>query len=357
MYRMIKTKVKVVEQVGWQVIFFSLIFCILVSCSDQKEKEAAEFFGRGVYHLKKNELDDAERFFNEALGKKPELADAHNNLGLIHELRGDFKQAVADFERASAIDPTFSQARFNQARVLSYLREYAIAERLFQSVATEYKDSVNFYIERGQLFVNDQRIEAGVADFAYATQLSPENSKALTNLGYAYILLNDFVTAESKLTQAISYNPNEATAHNNLAFLYGITNKEDKALSAAKFAVKLDPNNNVFRNNLGYSYLINNELDAAKAEFDLVKSSLVENAYYLRNVGVLSFKRGDFAAADKLLQQAEETDPSTFLIYYYLGKNSLGLKQTERAISYFTTGSRLSDNLSQRELSKLTNSQ
>lgn len=357
MYRMIKTRVKVVGQVSRQVIFFSLIFCNLVSCSDQKEKEAAEFFGRGVYHLKKNELDDAQRFFNEALEKKPELADAHNNLGLIHELRGDFKQAVADFEQASAIDPTFSQARFNQARILSYMGEYATAERIFQSLASAYKDSVNFYIERGQLFVNAQRIEAGVADFTYATQLSPENSKALTNLGYANILLNDFVTAETKLTQAITHNPKEATAHNNLAFLYGITNQKANALSAAQVAVKLDPKNYIFRNNLAYSYLINNELDAAQAELELLKNSLAGNPYYLRNLGVLKFKRGDFKVADEMLKQAEAADPSTFLIYYYLGKNSLELKQTGRAISYFTTGSQLADKQSQRELTVLTDSQ
>lgn len=355
MYRMDKNKEKGLFKATKRHILYLFVCLVCFACSGQDEKQAAEFFGRGVYHYKKNEFDDALRFFNEALEKNPKLADAHNNIGLIYELRGKYAEAAEEFEKAVRLDPFFSQAKFNQGRILASLGAYDTARQLFADVEATYKDSVNFYIERGQLLVETQRVEDGIVDFERAILLEKQNSQALTNLGYAHILLNDFTNAEAKLKQAIEVNSEEATAYNNLAFLYGILDDNSKALANARTATKLEPNNKIFANNLAYSFLINDNLDDAKSVLDVLSKTLDENSYFLRNMGVLYFKQGNFDKANDFLLEAERKDPGTFMVYYYLGKNSLARKNKSEALKYFTTGSKLNDELSKKELSRLSN--
>ena len=60
------------------LLIFSLFF---VACKNKKE--SAEFFGRGNYHFKKNELETALHFFDEAIKKDKEFSDAYNNRGMV----------------------------------------------------------------------------------------------------------------------------------------------------------------------------------------------------------------------------------------------------------------------------------
>ena len=354
MYRMTKFKGLLKNNNLKQFILYFLIALIVSACGGQNEKEAAEFFGRGVYHFKKNELEDAMRFFKESVGKNPELADGYNNIGLIYELWGKYEDAEKSFQEAVSVDPTFDQAKYNHARVLGYLGENDKSLELFLSVEKTYRDSANFYLERGQVFIAKQQVEKGMADFERALAVDKNNSNALTNLGYAQILLNNFESAAGTLKQAIVIDPEQTTAYNNLAFLYGITNMPAEALVNSKTAVKLQPTNPVFRNNFAYSLLINNKLSEARDELESLQNSLSDNSYYLRNLGVYHFMSGNFAEAEKYLLEAESVDPGTFLIYFYLGRNSLAMENKSQALAYFKTGSQLSDPQSITELKKLT---
>jgi tetratricopeptide (TPR) repeat protein len=341
-------------KISMKQYLYLLFAFFLLNCSDQDNQEAAEFFERGVYHFKKNELDVAHRFFTEAIGKQPNLADAYNNIGLIDEIRGKDEKALEAFEKAISIDPEFQQAIFNQGRVLSHLGQNQAALASFENVSQIYKDSAEFYVARGFVYMNVNNTGAAIIDFKRAISLKPENSQAFTNLGYSYIEERNYPLAQESLIRAIEINPDGAAAHNNLAFLYGIIDKQlSKPIYHAEIAVRLEPTNNLYRNNYAYSLLINNELAKAERELDIVSKNLAENSYYLRNKGLLNYLKGDYAAAKGLLTQAETKDPGTVLIYYYLGLNEKAMGNPNEAKAYFTTGATLEDSRSQAELRNL----
>jgi tetratricopeptide (TPR) repeat protein len=315
--------------------YLYLLFAFfLLGCSDQDNQEAAEFFERGVYHFKKNELDIAHRFFTEAIGKQPNLADAYNNIGLIDEIRGKDEKALEAFEKAINIDPEFQQAIFNRGRVLSHLGQNQAALASFENVSEIYKDSAEFYVARGFVYMNVNNTGAAIIDFKRAISLKPENSQAFTNLGYSYIEERNYPLAQESLIRAIEINPEGAAAHNNLAFLYGIIDKVSKSLYHAETAVRLEPTNNLYRNNYAYSLLINNELIKGEGELDIVSKNLADNSYYLRNRGLLNYLKGNYSAAKDLFVQAEMKDPGTVLIYYYLGLNEKAARNSRQAKAY-----------------------
>jgi tetratricopeptide (TPR) repeat protein len=66
-----------------------------------------------MLYLERNDLPAAEQELRAALRDRPELIDAHNNLGSVLRLRGDLDGAIAEFEAALAIDPRNDAARRN----------------------------------------------------------------------------------------------------------------------------------------------------------------------------------------------------------------------------------------------------
>jgi tetratricopeptide (TPR) repeat protein len=63
-------------------------------------------------------LGQAERELLASLEKRPRIPDAHYNLGLIAEARGDPAKAVEEYEKEIEIHPAAYPAHFNLALVL-----------------------------------------------------------------------------------------------------------------------------------------------------------------------------------------------------------------------------------------------
>lgn len=334
-------------------LFFMLL--LISSCENQKEKDAAEFFNRGVYAFKKNDLDNALRFFHEAANKNPEFADVYNNIGLVFEKKGEYSKALVNYEKAIEIDVSFTQATFNLGRINVFLNQPNNALELFDKVENTYKDSTDFYVERGQAYIQLSKLDKAKSDLLIAQAKQPQNALILTNLGLIAYLNFDFIYAEKLLLEAISINLKEATALNNLSVIYAELNLKEKALSYSAQAIKIDPNNKIYKNNHIYNLLINNKLKEAEIILTSLKFDLQENSYYQRNLGVFFFLKKNYLKAKEAFIKSEKLDASTRMIYYYLGRNEAQLKNTQEAKTYLQKGAYLKDSLAIKELFVISN--
>ena len=66
------------------------------------------------------DFDKAINLFERALILDPRIAVAHNNLGVIYFIRGQYYKATERFHAATVIDPTYVDARMGLA--ISYYR-------------------------------------------------------------------------------------------------------------------------------------------------------------------------------------------------------------------------------------------
>ncbi|MGD8226646.1 MAG: tetratricopeptide repeat protein [Desulfobacteraceae bacterium] len=100
------------------------------SGSPQKAARSARaFYEKAVRFHKRDRLQDAKRFYQEALRLDPGYVDALNNLGVIYIRDREYTAAQRNFERAVRLRPGYVDAHYNLACL------HAIKGEVTQSLA------------------------------------------------------------------------------------------------------------------------------------------------------------------------------------------------------------------------------
>ena len=93
-----------------------------------------DFFYRGNDCLNKGELESAISHYKNALKIRPELAEAHCNLGIVYKNLGDTKNAIECYENALRINPDYLDAHMNFGLCLMESGNLVRAENCFKKV-------------------------------------------------------------------------------------------------------------------------------------------------------------------------------------------------------------------------------
>jgi tetratricopeptide (TPR) repeat protein len=98
--------------------------------SEQKAARSARvFYEKAMRFQKRGRLQDAKRFYQEALRLDPGYVDALNNLGVIYIRDKDYTAAQRMFEKATRLKPAYVDAHYNLACL------HAIKGEVTQSLA------------------------------------------------------------------------------------------------------------------------------------------------------------------------------------------------------------------------------
>jgi eukaryotic-like serine/threonine-protein kinase len=153
--------------------------------------------------------------------------------------------AIAFFERAIELDPTFASADQGLAAMYRNLNQpERAAEYLKRAVGLSARLS-----ERERLFILGSyhidvtgEIEKGIQNYELLTEAYPRDARAYGNLGVAYASLGQYEHAAEATRQALRLNPDRVVNYENLAIPYLALNQFEQArdIIAQAFAHKLD---------------------------------------------------------------------------------------------------------------------
>jgi len=114
------------------------------------------------------------------------FADAHHLLGLAFSMAGQPAEALAEFERALALNPRYVDAHLNRAVTLNELGRYDDAVAAFASAqglagvdhtgfaAPEASRLANLHAELAEAYVEAGGLHEAIEQYAKAAQLRPE---------------------------------------------------------------------------------------------------------------------------------------------------------------------------------------
>ncbi|HEY1955488.1 MAG TPA: tetratricopeptide repeat protein [Polyangiaceae bacterium] len=173
----------------------------------------------GREHYQKREYDKAEPLLREVLQADDRFADVHDMLGVISHARGNFIAAEHHFERALAINPTYTEAALNLAVTYNDRGKYEAAREVYGRIRGKpsgEKDGLDPFA-RGKLANMHADIAQAYADLGLprdaadelekAVSLCPQFADLRTRLGNLLRELKELPRAREHYEAALSSRP------------------------------------------------------------------------------------------------------------------------------------------------------
>jgi tetratricopeptide (TPR) repeat protein len=141
-----------------------------------------------------------------------------------------------------------------------------------------------------------------------AVRFAPNYPEANLQLGKTLLDTNQYDAAVAALTKVPSDGPLAAEAHFFLGLAYYLSRKYDRAEIAFRFVAERVPLIEVY-NNLGVVTVHNGKLMEARRYFERVTQADAREPDYRFNLGVTLYRLGDYAGAQRQLQEALSLRP------------------------------------------------
>jgi len=139
---------------------------------------------------------DEFRLWSDVVGKSPDKARPHNNLGLAHLRNKAHGQAIRQFLKALDLKPTFVEAHYNLGIAYQGIGLYNRAVLAYQKVLAAHQclpgdeTRLRFYLGElhnnlGVCYFTIGRVNQALSEFQEAIKIRPDHANARYNLEIA----------------------------------------------------------------------------------------------------------------------------------------------------------------------------
>jgi tetratricopeptide (TPR) repeat protein len=209
----------------------------------------------GREHYQKREFDRAEPLLRQVLEKSDRLADVHDMLGVICHGHGNFVQAEHHFERALAINPSYTEAALNLAVTYNDRGKYDAARQTYARIRGMASDSAhvldpfargkiaNMHAEVAQAYADAGLLHDAITEYERAVRLCPQFADLRTKLGTLLRETNDLGRSREQYEAAVEARPNYTAARIQLGVTLLALGETDAAAEQWRRVLELDPDN------------------------------------------------------------------------------------------------------------------
>ncbi|MEE3372966.1 MAG: tetratricopeptide repeat protein [Planctomycetota bacterium] len=238
-----KSEPKVVEPPAEKVVDVAAPHAPVVEAAKQDEENSftAAFrkAGTAISSVFRSESDNGLQGDPTSLTNLPKKIDAtvYEKAAEVLEKRGDFTGALEQYEKGLEVEPNHSLMLVKQARLLTRLGEYELAEKSYQRAIQAASDEVLPVHDLGLFYAERGRVDAALTMLAMAVKLAPENPRYRNNLARVLIDVDRVDDAVSQLEAVLS----PAKARYNAGYLLRERKAYQQARTQLQQAIKLDP--------------------------------------------------------------------------------------------------------------------
>jgi hypothetical protein len=131
---------------------------------------------RGLALKKLGRFDEAIEDFEKTIALDPSMNKAYNNLGVLYLNAGLFEKSIGYLNKSIAIDPTYVESYNNRGAFYAYTGQYERALEDFNKAIQLKKDDAAAYYNRGSLYRRAGYKELAIPDFQKACDLGVEKA-------------------------------------------------------------------------------------------------------------------------------------------------------------------------------------
>jgi tetratricopeptide (TPR) repeat protein len=240
-----------------------------VACAQSAEA----LMNSGQDYLRNGAYSQAITQFRKVLAADPSQFEAQHNIAFCYLQMGRYPDAIREFKRAIDMNGRNAETWANLA--FAYEQDNK-SDKAMEALSTSVSldpNNVTARMNLATMYANAERYPSAIAQFKQVIAADSRNSEAYLNLAKCLINSKNPGEAVKYLQEVITLEPGNAEAHGELGNVYWASQKQaDKAASEYKTAIALNPGEAKYYQDLAN---IQHDLGKKDEEIETLKNSLL----------------------------------------------------------------------------------
>jgi len=224
----------------------------------------------GLALFRAGRIPEAIRQYRAALEIQPAYPGVLNNLGNALDLQGSTQEAIGCYEAALRLEPGFAAAHYNLAKALDRTGRTPEAIGQFEEAVRIQPGNADGRDALGEALLRSGRTPEAVAEFEAALRISPEQARVHFDLGNALAQAGRIPEAIANFEEALRIQPGLAEASNNLGVLLCRSGRTREGIERIDAAIRAQPDFAQAHFSRGMALLQMGRRDEAIGEFGRV---------------------------------------------------------------------------------------
>jgi tetratricopeptide (TPR) repeat protein len=232
-----------------------------------------------------------------------------STLAQYQEQAGLLKEAIENYTRAIAIEPTNRGLKFRRVAALFNARDYERAAALAAEAQSQHADDPRFPRIRARALFERGQVQQALTVLEPTAKAFPRDTATQVALADMYKDAGRDADAERTLRQFIDVDPGNAQVLNHLGYMLAESGRQlDEAVRLVQRALDLDPGNPFYLDSLGWAHFRRGDLEQAEKYLSPAAAQLPRNSEVQDHLGDLLARRGRWQDAITAWTRALEGD-------------------------------------------------
>ena len=288
----------------------------------------------GVLRMKQQRLKEAESFFHRAIELNPRLASAHINLGYLYKQSSRLDLALKSFQAAARILPANPDVLYNLALILADQRRFDNAITSLESIPVKHRPA-DYWDLLARFYITAGNFEKGEESLRHVLLNKPDSISTLRQLTGVALKRGEAQQAWQYMAKAVQLAPNSPELLYEFAQISLKNNLGQEAVIAMRKALLLEPERPEFLFSLGDALLNTTGFHDAVTYLDRYVRLKPDDPAGQLSFGWALYLDKDFDGARKHLEESLRLNPDQVDAYYHLGTIAYETGDKARALELF----------------------
>jgi CHAT domain-containing protein/Flp pilus assembly protein TadD len=236
--------------------------------SAKEDEQASFYFQQGNEAFSRGDFRGAIAAYDKALHFKPDYHEALYNKGISLYNLGRYEEAIAAYDQALLIKPDDYQTLRLKGVSFRSLSRYEEALASYDEALRIKPDFDNVLNSKGCVLIDLGRYEEALAAFDEALRIKPDWHPVLNHKGHSLNELGRYEEAIAAFDEALRIKPDFHNALSNKGYSLNELGRYEEAIAAYDQALRIKPDFHNALNNKGYSLANLGRYEEAIAAFD-----------------------------------------------------------------------------------------
>ncbi len=263
-------------------------------------------------------LDEAIAQGERAVALEPKMAMAHSNLGIAYFDSNDLDKAEVCQQRTLAIDPSFAPSLNNIGSIFRERGDKKTALEWYTKATAANPNYLEPLNNLGALLLEEDRIPEAIESLEKALRLNPNYAESICNMGGVHLAQEEHDAALAKFRRALELRPVYLEAQMGLAKTLQAMELLPEAEVTAQQALQIDDNSSKAHALMGSIYTETERPEQAEKEYNRALEVNPDSDEGLLGLGHLCVENGDIKRAESLFKRALELNPDNVAAHVHM---------------------------------------